>query len=62
VDDWLGNVVYGEPADVRAGLDALAARTGVQELMITANVHTPAARLRSYELIADAYGLEGAAG
>jgi luciferase family oxidoreductase group 1 len=62
VDDWLGNVVHGEPAEVRAGLDALAARTGVQELMVTANVHTPAARLRSYELIADAYGLEGAAG
>jgi luciferase family oxidoreductase group 1 len=62
VDDWLGNVVHGEPAEVRAGLDALAARTGVQELMVTANVHTPAARLRSYELIADAYGMDGAAG
>jgi hypothetical protein len=25
--------------------------------MLTANAHTPAARLRSYELIADVYGL-----
>jgi hypothetical protein len=41
---------------VRAGLDALVERTGADELVITANAHTPAARLRSYELIADAYG------
>jgi alkanesulfonate monooxygenase SsuD/methylene tetrahydromethanopterin reductase-like flavin-dependent oxidoreductase (luciferase family) len=57
VESWLGNVVYGDPAAVRAGLDALVARTGADELVITANAHTPAARLRSYDLIADAYGL-----
>jgi luciferase family oxidoreductase group 1 len=56
VDSWLANVVYGDPAEVRAGLDALVARTGADELVITANAHTPAARLRSYDLIADAYG------
>ncbi|MFR9673798.1 LLM class flavin-dependent oxidoreductase [Streptomyces sp. TR02-1] len=57
VDRWLGNVVHGTPDAVREGLDALAARTGADELMITANVHTPAARLDSIALIADAYGL-----
>ena len=57
VDSWLANVVYGDPEEVRAGLDALVARTGADELVITANAHTPAARLRSYDLIADAYGL-----
>ncbi|MGW9042283.1 LLM class flavin-dependent oxidoreductase [Streptomyces lydicus] len=57
VDSWLGNVVHGTPDAVRQGLDDLAKRTGADELMITANAHGSAARLRSYELIADAYGL-----
>jgi luciferase family oxidoreductase group 1 len=57
VDSWLANVVHGDPQEVRAGLNALVERTGADELVITANAHTPAARLRSYELIADAYGL-----
>jgi len=56
VDSWLGNVIHGDPETVRAGLNELVARTGADELVITANAHTPAVRLRSYELIADAYG------
>ena len=56
VDSWIANIVYGDPEQVRAGLDALVERTGADELVITANAHTPAARLRSYELIADVYG------
>jgi luciferase family oxidoreductase group 1 len=67
VDSWLVNIVHGSPQTVRTGLDELVARTGADELVITANAHTPAVRLRSYELIADAYGfpkdaaLDGAA-
>ncbi|MEU7028715.1 LLM class flavin-dependent oxidoreductase [Streptomyces sp. NPDC046275] len=57
VDGWLANIVYGTPDEVRDGLDALQKRTGADELMITANAHSGDARLRSYELIADAYGL-----
>ncbi|MFJ6749794.1 MULTISPECIES: LLM class flavin-dependent oxidoreductase [unclassified Streptomyces] len=57
VDSWLGNVIHGTPDTVRQGLDELAKRTGADELMITANAHGGPARLRSYELIADAYGL-----
>ncbi|MEU7023505.1 LLM class flavin-dependent oxidoreductase [Streptomyces sp. NPDC046203] len=57
VDDWMANVVHGTPDEVRDGLDALQKRTGADELMITANAHGGDARLRSYELIADAYGL-----
>lgn len=57
VDSWLSNVVHGTPDQVRKGLDALVERTGADELMITANAHSGSARLRSYELIADAYGL-----
>ncbi|MCX4969544.1 LLM class flavin-dependent oxidoreductase [Streptomyces sp. NBC_00654] len=57
VDSWLANVIHGTADEVRAGLDALAKRTGADELMITANAHGGEARLRSYDLIADAYGL-----
>ncbi|MCX5201009.1 LLM class flavin-dependent oxidoreductase [Streptomyces sp. NBC_00237] len=57
VDGWLSNVVHGTPEAVRTGLDDLAKRTGADELMITANAHTGSVRLRSYELIADAYDL-----
>ena len=47
------------PDEVRTGLDDLQKRTGADELMITANAHGGEARLRSYELIADAYDLPG---
>ncbi|MFI8307500.1 LLM class flavin-dependent oxidoreductase [Streptomyces sp. NPDC085927] len=57
VDSWNANVVHGTPDEVRAGLDDLQKRTGADELMITANAHSGDVRLRSYELIADAYGL-----
>ncbi|WP_030414016.1 LLM class flavin-dependent oxidoreductase [Streptomyces sp. NRRL S-1448] len=59
VDGWLSNVVHGTPDAVRQGLDDLAKRTGADELMITSNAHGPAARVRSYELIADVYGFAG---
>ncbi|MGW8379951.1 LLM class flavin-dependent oxidoreductase [Streptomyces sp. ODS28] len=57
VDKWLGNVTYGTPDAVREGLNALAKRTGADELMLTANAHTPAARVRSLELVSEAYEL-----
>lgn len=57
VDGWLSNVVYGTPDQVRKELDALVERTGADELMVTANAHGARARLRSYELVADVYGL-----
>ncbi|MGW4036448.1 LLM class flavin-dependent oxidoreductase [Streptomyces sp. NPDC004778] len=60
VDGWLANVIHGTADEVRTGLDGLAKRTGADELMITANAHGGDARLRSYGLIADAYGLPSA--
>ncbi|MFC1228862.1 MULTISPECIES: LLM class flavin-dependent oxidoreductase [Streptomyces] len=57
VDSWNANVVHGTPDEVRAGLDDLQKRTGADELMLTANAHGGDVRLRSYALIADAYGL-----
>lgn len=57
VDAWLSNVVYGTPAEVRVGLDELIERTGTNELMITSTVHGREARLESYRLIAEEYGI-----
>ncbi|MFF3496697.1 LLM class flavin-dependent oxidoreductase [Streptomyces sp. NPDC002795] len=57
VQSWNSNVIHGSPDEVRSGLDELQKRTGADELMLTANAHDGDVRLRSYELIADAYGL-----
>lgn len=57
VDSWLANVVSGTPDAVRDGLNDLIKRTGVDEIKITTTGHGREARLRSYELIADAYDL-----
>ena len=61
VRSWTANHLIGSPETVRAGIEALAARTGVDELMITTNVHAPADRLRSYSLVADVMQLAPAA-
>ncbi|MDX2939796.1 LLM class flavin-dependent oxidoreductase [Streptomyces ipomoeae] len=57
---WNTNTVHGTPDAVRAGLDELHKTTGADELMITTYAHSGHTRLRSYELIADAYGLPAA--
>lgn len=57
ITSWNSNVIHGTADQVRTGLDDLAKRTGADELMLTANAHSGDVRLRSYELIADAYGL-----
>ncbi|MGH9087593.1 MAG: LLM class flavin-dependent oxidoreductase [Acidimicrobiales bacterium] len=55
VDSVMATHVVGEPDAVRDGLDALVARTGADELMLTTRVHDPLARRRSFELVADAW-------
>lgn len=45
--------VVGSPATVKAGLEAFAARTGADEIMVTAQIYDETARLRSFELIAE---------
>jgi luciferase family oxidoreductase group 1 len=52
-------VVAGGPAAVRDALLGLAERYGVEELMVVTVTHDPGARLRSYELLAEAMGLVG---
>lgn len=50
--------VVGGPDRVREALEQLAADYGVEELMVVTVCHDPGARLRSYELLAGAFGLE----
>ncbi|MBI1847176.1 MAG: LLM class flavin-dependent oxidoreductase [Candidatus Rokubacteria bacterium] len=50
--------VAGTPEQVRTRLEALAAEYGVDEVMVVTITHDFKARLRSYELIAQAFELE----
>jgi luciferase family oxidoreductase group 1 len=50
--------VVGTPDTVRARLEALAADFGVGELVVVSICHEFEARVRSYELLADAFELQ----
>lgn len=52
VDHAFREAVVGSPATVKRGLAEFIARTDVDELMVTAAIHDHAARLRSFELVA----------
>jgi luciferase family oxidoreductase group 1 len=56
LDDVLSCSAIGAPAVVHAALRAFIGRTGADELMITSQIHDHAARLRSYEITAQALG------
>ena len=47
--------IVGSRDTVRAGLEALIAQTGADELMVAAAIHDDAARLRSYEILAEVH-------
>jgi len=57
VADWTRSHVIGAPETMREGLDALVARTGVDELMVTTMVHSHAERVESYRRLAATYSL-----
>ena len=52
LDQVLSCAAIGSPDTVRQALEAFIARTGADELMITAQIFDHAARLRSYEIAA----------
>jgi luciferase family oxidoreductase group 1 len=52
-------IVVGDPATVRTGLEAVAREYGADEVIVVTITHDPADRRRSYELIAEAFGLAG---
>jgi luciferase family oxidoreductase group 1 len=63
IDTFAGRrVVVGSPDRVRPALEQITADYGADELMIHTMTHNHAARRRSYELLAEAFGLKGRAG
>ncbi|MDI1302117.1 MAG: LLM class flavin-dependent oxidoreductase [bacterium] len=52
VNHALAHAIVGSRATVSAGLQQFIAATGVNELMITAQIYDHAARLRSFEIVA----------
>jgi luciferase family oxidoreductase group 1 len=56
VQQSLAYSVIGAPDTVERGLQALIAETGADELMLTAQIYDHAARLRSFEIAAEARG------
>ncbi len=59
IEGTRGRTVAGTPEAVREQLEAMARAYGVDELVIVTITHDFKARVRSYELLADAFGLKG---
>jgi luciferase family oxidoreductase group 1 len=53
LDHALSCAIVGGPDTVRAGLKAFQARTGADEFMVTSQIFDHAARVRSYEILAE---------
>ena len=49
--------IVGSRDTVRAGLERLIAQTGADEFMVASAIHDDAARLRSYEILAEAHAM-----
>jgi luciferase family oxidoreductase group 1 len=56
IADYRRQVLVGTPERVCERIELLAVETGADEIMIAANLHDHAGRMRSYELIAAAMG------
>ena len=52
--------VIGTPTSVRERIEAVALEYGAEEVMVVTITHDHQARVRSYELLAEAFGLDGA--
>jgi len=52
VDHALRESIIGSPARVQAGIAAFIKKTGVDELIVTGQIYDHAARLRSFEIVA----------
>jgi alkanesulfonate monooxygenase SsuD/methylene tetrahydromethanopterin reductase-like flavin-dependent oxidoreductase (luciferase family) len=58
VSETISSHVIGDPLTVRDGLAALQLRTGADELMLSTRTHSFEARLQSFTLLAETWGLE----
>jgi len=54
--DALSCAIVGAPGTVREGIEEFVARTGADELMVTANIFDHAKRKRSFEIVAEVHG------
>jgi luciferase family oxidoreductase group 1 len=57
IQEYLQTQVVGSPDTVRQKIEDLVSRTAADEVMITSHIHNHQARLRSYELLAEEFGL-----
>jgi luciferase family oxidoreductase group 1 len=57
VEHALSLAIVGSPRTVHDGLERFVATTGVDEVMVTAQIYDHAARVRSYEILAGAAAL-----
>ncbi|MDP3898202.1 MAG: LLM class flavin-dependent oxidoreductase [Mesorhizobium sp.] len=55
IDQSLSAAVVGSRETVRKGVEAFIARTGADELMVTAQIFDHRARVRSFEILADVH-------
>jgi luciferase family oxidoreductase group 1 len=62
LDRLRARAIVGAPEQVRAKLEALAERHGAAEVAVLTPCHDPAARRRSYRLLAEAFGLADGGG
>jgi alkanesulfonate monooxygenase SsuD/methylene tetrahydromethanopterin reductase-like flavin-dependent oxidoreductase (luciferase family) len=51
-------ITAGTPDQVRAGIETIAQQYGADEVIVVTITHEHAARRRSYELLAEAFGLD----
>jgi luciferase family oxidoreductase group 1 len=59
VESQMREAIVGSPSTVRAGLEDLVARTGANEIIAAGDTYDFAPRVRSYELLAQLWGLDG---
>jgi luciferase family oxidoreductase group 1 len=62
IDNVLSCSAIGSPRRVREQVEAFVERTAADELMITSQIFDPAARLRSFEILAECLNLPPASG
>ena len=62
IDFMRGNSIHGTAETVKERIESLAAEYQVDEVMVVTITHEFSARVRSYELLASAFSLAGAAG
>ena len=61
VQRMLARSIVGSPETVRRGIDALVQETGADELIVVSDLYDHELRLRSFEMIAEAAGLQAGA-